>query len=448
MAAKQKQQKVEFKELSITGWKSGKGIDISTGTIEFTYYESILSNHVSATIVVGDTGNTVGDGKNMKDLLNGLPVRGGEAVRVNLKDPKGNILKYVGKEDAFYVNTVRDALGDTTRNVFAMDLCTKEFLANEQARVVKRYSGKISETIKNILKNVLKTNKKNDIEETSNSYNFIGNIKKCFYTLTWLGTKSIPTEGYGKTAGFFFFETQDGYKFKSIDTLVGPTQGGGSADKKNSGKYEFTQTDKKKEGYEKIFVYNVNKNINVQEKLAVGAYDATFLFLNPFTFEVKKTDFSMTKEQKNNVKTAGNELDFVAKEFRAGPTRGLSSILDVGTMVGPGGIAGIKQLAQWKLKKEETNDKVKERMVQAITRYNQIFSVSVDVMVEANFSLKAGETVWCEFPSLGTKTDRPSKETSGLYLISSLCHKVTPDRSWTTMNLIRDSFGVQKAARP
>jgi hypothetical protein len=117
-------------------------------------------------------------------------------------------------------------------------------------------------------------------------------------------------------------------------------------------------------------------------------------------------------------------------------------------MVGPGGIAGIKQLAQWKLKKEETNDKVKERMVQAITRYNQIFSVSVDVMVEANFSLKAGETVWCEFPGIGAKIDRPSKETSGLYLISSLCHKVTPDRSWTTMNLIRDSFGVQKAARP
>ena len=43
-----------------------------------------------------------------------------------------------------------------------------------------RYSGKISESIKKILKNRLKTKnyKDSDIEETANSYNFIGNDRK------------------------------------------------------------------------------------------------------------------------------------------------------------------------------------------------------------------------------------------------------------------------------
>ena len=42
------------------------------------------------------------------------------------------------------------------------------------------------------------------------------------------------------------------------------------------------------------------------------------------------------------------------------------------------------------------------------------------------------------------KTKRPSKETSGLYLIASLCHKVTPTNAYTSLNLIRDSFGAKK----
>ena len=83
-------------------------------------------------------------------------------------------------------------------------------------------------------------------------------------------------------------------------------------------------------------------------------------------------------------------------------------------------------------------------MSQSVTRYNQIFSVSVDVLIEGDFSLKAGDTIYCEFPDVSAQTKRPSKETSGLYLIASLCHKVTPTNAYTSLNLIRDSFGAKK----
>ena len=83
-------EKVQFKELSITSWDSGEGVDISTGCIQFKYYESILSNHVTASMVLGETGNTVGEGKQKKNLLDGLPVRGGEAVRFRVKAPNDN----------------------------------------------------------------------------------------------------------------------------------------------------------------------------------------------------------------------------------------------------------------------------------------------------------------------------------------------------------------------
>ena len=79
-------------------------------------------------------------------------------------------------------------------------------------------------------------------------------------------------------------------------------------------------------------------------------------------------------------------------------------------------------------------------MSQAITRYNQVFSISVDVMIEGDYSLKAGDTIYCEFPDISSEKT-VSKESSGLYLIASLCHKFTSSKATTSLNLIRDSFG-------
>lgn len=442
-----KKEKSTFKELSISNPRTDAAADLKAGLIELKYYESILSNHVTSTMVLGDTGNTIGEGKNRKDLLNGLPVRGGEPVRMVLLDKNDNELKFVGADGAFYVNRIKNVLTDTKKTLMQFDLCTKEFIGNEQVRVQKRYSGKISESVKKILKDVLKTKKPQDIEESSNSYNFIGNLKKPFYTLTWLASKSIPSDGaYGKTAGFFFFETKDGYQFKSIDTLIGPTKGGGSADSKISHKFEFTNLPDVREGWGKILKYNVNRNIDVQEKLTIGAYNSRFTFFNPYTFVVKHKDISMEKDQaKGKVETAGTQLDFVAPEFTQSITRGFSSVLDVGTL--PVGKDAKEQVDNWRKKKDETNDRVQDRMIQAVTRYNQIFSISVDIMIEGDFSLKAGDTIYCEFPEVSAQTKKPSRETSGLYLIASLCHKVTPSKTYTSLNLIRDSYGAKKGVK-
>jgi len=442
-----KKEKSTFKELSISNPRTDAAADLKSGLIELRYYESILSNHVTSTMVLGDTGNTIGQGKNRKDLLNGLPVRGGEPVRIRVLDKNDNELKFVGKDGAFYVNRIKNVLTDTRKTLMQFDLCTKEFIGNEQVRVQKRYSGKISESVKKILKDVLKTNKPQDIEEVANSYNFIGNLKKPFYTLTWLASKSIPSDGaYGKTAGFFFFETKDGYQFKSIDSLIGPTKGGGNADLKYKKFFEFTNLPDTREGFGKILQYNVNRNIDLQEKLVIGAYNARFTFFNPYTFHVNHKDISMDKDQaKGKVVTAGTQLDFVAPEFTQSITRGFSAVLDVGTL--PVGKDAEEQVDNWKEKKDEINDRVTDRMIQAVTRYNQIFSISVDIMIDGDFSLKAGDTIYCEFPDLSAQTKRPSKETSGLYLIASLCHKITPSQTYTSLNLIRDSFGAKKGVK-
>ncbi len=427
-------------ELSIANPETGDAVDLKGGMVELTYYESILSNHVTASLLYGDTGNTIGEGRSMKGLLDGLPVRGGEMVRIRAKDRQNNRLE-CKDDNVLHVNRVKDVVQDTTSSVGVFDLCTKEFLTNEQTRVPKRYSGKISDSVTSILDDVLETPKPKDIEATANSYNFIGNGRKPFFVLTWLAGKSIPEDGsYGNTAGYFFYETQDGYQFKSAETLIGPTQGGGSADASNAKKFFFSDSKDGKNGFDKILRYKINSNIDVHEKLAIGTYCNVTHFWNPFTFILTTTDFDMS-EQDGEVRTAGTDMQFVAEEFRQPnkPTRGMTAVLDVGTL--PTGEDAEEQCERWKENPDETNDKISERMVQGIMRYNQIFSISTDVLIEADFSLKAGDSIICEFPDLSAKTDRVSQKTSGYYLIASLSHKITGTGAYTSLNLVRDSFG-------
>ena len=47
--------------------------------------------------------------------------------------------------------------------------------------------------------------------------------KKPLYTVTWLCNKSVSEENQtlGKNAGYFFYETSEGFFFKSVDGLLG-----------------------------------------------------------------------------------------------------------------------------------------------------------------------------------------------------------------------------------
>ena len=72
------------------------------------------------------------------------------------------------------------------------------------------------------MKDVLKTNKFNDstIEKSQNKYGFIGNLRKPFTVLIWLASKAVPVSSGDATAGFVFYQTQDGFNFRSIDELI------------------------------------------------------------------------------------------------------------------------------------------------------------------------------------------------------------------------------------
>ena len=423
-----------IEEFVISANTSDRAVDMSNGVVDFKYYESVLSNGITATATIVETGYT-DEGSDVKGgILDGLPIRGGERTDIKISDaqPTANLLDFT--DEGLYVNRVRGADPGTQKDLYFIDFVSKDYLSNDKTRVLSRYDGKISENVNTILKNVLQTSKEVEADETSFEYNFIGNTRKPFYVCTWLASKAVPDQAIGATAGYFFYQTYDGFKFKSIDKLLGAQN-----PKK---KYIFNNTGQLPEGYDgNIDSYNIDRDIDLHQNLTLGSYNNKSIFFDLMQFQYEGQVFSI-RQQQGRVSNAGNPNDYVvvADQFINSPSRSMSHIMDYGTL--PTGDTPEAQLEKWKERKTEANYNAPEVMVQSIMRYNQLFTIQINIMIPGDFSIRAGDLIECDFKHLEQDNpDGTNPQSGGIYMVAHVCHNLTPRSTFTSLTLVRDSFG-------
>jgi len=404
-----------------------KTASLVNGLIRLTYHESILQDSVKAYVVYSDVGNAV-DGKS---VIEGLPLIGTEDFKLVFEDNNEEKIKV-----DMIVNKVAPIYEDGSKNVVSLELVSEEFIRNEmgETRLRSRFDGNISDHIEKIFKDRLKSTKKLDIERTSNDYNFLGNGRKPYYMLNLLSKQSIPEGGEDGSAGFLFFETADGYQFKSIDKLFDQPQ------KKS---YVFNNSTDVKQtpvGYDgKILDHQSDSSINVQSKMNIGAYKTKLVMFDPFNckyvVDEKTADEAVEKKK---VKLAGKKLPKFNEKFNTPTkdyTRTTFMLLDSGTLPAGATETQIKE-------NQKDNFKAAQTLNQAIRRYNQLFSGMMEITIAGDFSLHAGDVIFVDIFSVqAEKDDTLNRESGGLYIIADLCHYVSSEGTYTKLNLARDSFG-------
>ena len=437
-----------FEELVIQSNDQKRTINLVAGVVSVDYYEDILSPTVTAKIRVINTGDTIvkEGSKEKQSIYNGLPLRGGERLSMKILDQgktgegeekKG--LDFSNPEKYLFVSSITQVLQEEQRESFLLNLVSREAITNETTRVYKRYRGRISDTVRKILTdpliglNVDKSKLNKIVESTKGSYDFVGNLRKPFSTLISLASKSIPNKSGDATAGFVFFQTQDGFQFSSIDSLI-----------KQKSKATYTYTDvnessiTKNNDY-KILQYTVDKNQNLIENLRMGTYSFRRLSFNPLSFQFKQEVYNYgdknsakKNDRMNNLGTKELQLPKISDDSKLTldqlPTRTVSQIVDVG--------------ASTTVSKDD-NYPADKYQGQNVVRYNLLMTQSVSMTVPCNTDLKAGDIITCLFPKISRedKNEYDSEE-SGKYMIKELCHHFEAKRSFTSMTLVRDTYGL------
>ena len=435
-----------YEELILESNDQKRSVDIRTGTIALQYFEDIFSPTITAKLKVVNTGNTMtsfkDDDGETQSIYNGLPLRGGERLSMKIAgnvpgreslDFSQNSKKYL------YVSSITDIISEGQQESFTLNLVSREAITNETSRVMRKYqtSSKISDSVKKILTDVLKTDNIGTIDETSNKYGFIGNMRKPFTVLVWLASKSVPVSSGDVTAGFVFYQTRDGFQFRSIDNLI--------SKQKPKAKYIYSSTtvsydeeENKVNNEFKILNYFIEKNQNLIEKLRLGAFASHRTFFNPLTFnftEYEKGVFKLKDYENKTNNLGGNDLKLPKLSegsdlsIADAPSRIITAVLDIGT-----------------LEKDVSTDKNSDPTVyqsQSLFRYNALFTNILSMMIPVNTDLRAGDMIECLFPKITQSEKREHDyETSGLYIIKELCHHFDTDNSYTSLKLLRDTFGT------
>ena len=430
----------QYDEIILESNDQKRTIDIRKGVISIDYYEDIFSPTITATITVVNTGDSISkaddegnpDGPR-QSIYNGLPLRGGERVSIKIA---GNVATNPGLDfskksaDYLYVSSISNVLSESKRESFTLNLVSRESITNETTRVPKKYptSSRIDESATDIIKSYLKTEKTIEVDEASNKYGFISNLRKPFTLLVWLASKAVPKISGDATAGFVFFQTKDGFHFKSIDKLI--TQ-------QPKAVYTYVGVDKERTNKDfNIISYSTNRNQNLIEKLRLGAFSSYRVFYNPLTREFTPQEKSVFKssdyigKSKNLGKTLTLPKISEGSELTLGdiPSRIITQILDIGTMEKDASI--------------DQNSDPSKYQSQALMRYNVLLTQTMNMTVASNTNLRAGDIIECQFPKV-SKSDgnQFDDDQSGLYMIKELCHHFDRDGSYTSMLLVRDTFG-------
>jgi hypothetical protein len=422
-----------YKKVEILSLDGNNRIDLTNSILFCDYFEDILSPCITMTMQIISN----------YSIFNGMPIRGGEKVVMDIRTPSGEFI--LDGDYGMYVYKVSGLVTDGTKEMFTLHLVSREVLTNETVRIQKKYEKKpISEHVTSILKDQLLTKKfkSENIEKTANSYSFIGTLKKPLHVLTWLGPKSIPSstgnsgnsgnKGKG-VAGYLFYETKDGFNFRSIDTLVSPTNSqSGSTSKENIPKYIYTQVVEQgsPQNILTILNYNFEKNIDLMKSLRVGIYSNVTYFYDLYTNTVQGIEYYINEEVKHTL--GGNSKLAYPEEFGSKPSRILVRTSDKGIL-------------------DPNNDKIdagrdNTDMAKSFARYNLLFTQALNMSVPLNVTLRAGKIIYAQFQKVeASKNGQVDPEQSGNYLIKELRHHFESGQLVTSLRLVRDNYGLYGA---
>lgn len=407
----------------------GKTEKLHGGTSSLQIFESVLDPTIRATATIIDAGyrNTSNSSAGLE--IDDLNLTAGEKTLITVEDNYGAVLDL-----ELRIREISNVIENTKGTAYTVDWYSVEAINNEFAenRVIKRYEGKITDYIEDIITTHLKTEKTISVDPCINSFNFLGHVQKPFYVCTWLASRTAPDIApLGDLAGYFFWETTNGYNFKSIDKIF--------KDRNVVRKLTYTDTPYTPEGYDaSILEYSWSKNISLDKKLLTSAFNySTLKTFNPVTNRYNETNFDSSKQFEYD-NTGGLEKPLIATDLnlQEKATRIADKIFDIGVL--PPGSNLKKQLEN---SKEYLNFDVNKILRQSFVRYNNLFSHKLHVKIPGDFGIHAGDLVWCDFPETSSKANQIiSKKKSGIYMVIDVSHYITPRGTFTGLNLSRESI--------
>ena len=417
-----------------------QSIGVEGKTISFNYYESIYSPMITANATIVDTGDSVVDKRgNLATIKDGFPLEhdGTETLTFKISNENGTLTTL----EPLVVTASPVTLDQSTRQVLTLELKSKFSIESSSNPRLSSYGiGTVDESVKKILKENKLPFRNENIEKSSTVDKIEGKNETPIDLIFNLSRKCKPVKG---APGFFFYETQEGFNFRSIEGLI---EQGMNEYKENQSvrdvrTYKYFNNQRQDLGsneddYNMVKMPILKRDHNLFNALKAGVYNVRIQTKNLLTGEfidkivnlLDKDSSYLGSKPKKIVDQNENKLEKYCKTYSY--------------VLAPGNVD------------EGVSDKITnspaEYEPQAMMRYSMLHSQVLEIQVPCNILLMAGQVIKLEMENVtgGNKVlQRENQHRSGFYLILHLSHHFDPKHSYTSMTLARDTYGLYTSSK-
>ena len=417
-----------------------QSIGVEGKTISFNYYESIYSPMITANATIVDTGDSVVDKRgNLATIKDGFPLEhdGTETLIFKIANENGTLTTL----EPLVVTASPVTLDQSTRQVLTLELKSKFSIESSSNPRLSSYGiGTVDESVKKILKENKLPFRNENIEKSSTVDKIEGKNETPIDLIFNLTRKCKPVKG---APGFFFYETQEGFNFRSIEGLI---EQGMNEYKENQSvrdvrTYKYFNNQRQDLGsneddYNMVKMPILKRDHNLFNALKAGVYNVRIQVKNLLTGEfidkivnlLDKDSSYLGSKPKKIVDQNENKLEKYCKTYSY--------------VLAPGNVD------------EGVSDKITnspaEYEPQAMMRYSMLHSQVLEIQVPCNILLMAGQVIKLEMENVtgGNKVlQRENQHRSGFYLILHLSHHFDPKHSYTSMTLARDTYGLYTSSK-
>tara|TARA_Y100000389_G_scaffold204680_1_gene258835 strand:+ start:5865 stop:7340 length:1476 start_codon:yes stop_codon:yes gene_type:complete len=188
-------------------------LDIKGILYNFEIAEDIMTNNVVGSAIVYD----------MQDIRTMLPITGLERLSLKFNSPGTPGYDFTEVNgiplQIYKIDNVRRDPDTDKAQLYQIFFCSPEMYRNSITKISKAYTGPVENGVADILRNYLKSEKPFYFEPTAtNSKIVIPNLNP--YQAIQLLAKSAIPKNYPENAGYVFYETSQGYYFRSVASMM------------------------------------------------------------------------------------------------------------------------------------------------------------------------------------------------------------------------------------
>lgn len=265
---------------------NGAAVDITQLVLEFTIYESVFRNFMSADFVIRDASG----------IVDSLPIVGQEQITINFTGKAARLGYRKSLLFKLYkLSDRRKIAGDA--HVYILKATSFELEKNAVQNRSPYYKDKLgSDVVQDVYEQYISPNSDKPIfiEPTENVVPFIGTGHNPFEIIQHVGKHSRSAE-YGEASHYLFYETREGYNFRTLASLF-------DAEQEFDYQYEFSDpsteaAQRSVEGIRKSVIgFTFLDTVDTLSSLREGLYDNNTMVIDPLTKSFTEVDFNYARD--------------------------------------------------------------------------------------------------------------------------------------------------------